>query len=345
MASSSPAHKRPRAEPPPISVRIPLNCHPRGAPQIFFMRGTFADFERGRSDPERGQSVLQEEYKEDPTIVHQDGEPMSVCSRYITWLYPKQKLDRQTLHNRRVFIDLHRRGNVLYFFKAQGNIPQWAKPPEIIHEKVMSFLDPQERASYEGATSKGVRMLAADSSALCKEVKFVIDRNDDDQKRRIQYVLENMVNESPNSPCRQGVGQVVFAFQPEDVDHLKRVLFGTEPIKQFAHVLNFVDVLCNATKNVRLKGQLNYTDMTSIAMSLDNDWEGGHLFVDELYVTLEDWRRRHEYRDLDFDYFQNVSANLLVVSTDGAEFKSEAEQDEFVSNMNFLRTNAQETSP
>jgi len=312
-----------------------LNCHPRGAPQIYFVRGTFADLESGKSVP-------LEKYKEDRAVVHTDGEAMSVCSRYITWLYPKQNLDRQTLHNRRGFIELHRKGNVLYFSKAAGNIPRWAKPPEIIHENVMSFLEPQERALYEGATSKGVRMLAADGSVLCKEVKFVVDRNDEDQKRKIQYVLENLVNPTPNAPCHRGVGQVVFKFRPEDVNHLKRGLFGHNPIRDFSHVLNFVEVLSNATKNVRLQGQLNYTDMTTIAMSFDEDWEG-RLFVDELYVTLEEWRRRSDYRDV--GYFQSVTANLLVVSTAGAEFESEAEEDEFVSNMNSLRTNARETPP
>jgi hypothetical protein len=302
------------------------------------VRGTYADFAREYQAP---QSI--EEYIEDPSITHKDGTPMSVCSRYIRWLYPKQEqLDRQTLHDRREFIELHRMGNVLYFFRSQGSIPQWAKPAEVIHEKVMTFLAPQDRALYEGTTSKGVRMLAAEGSALCKEIKFVIDPDDEDQKRQIQHVLESMVNAHPKAPCPQGVGLVVFEFRPDDVQYLKHRIFSHDAVRSFADVLNFVDALSNATKNVRLQSRLNYIDMTAIAMSFGADWEGGRLFVDELYVTLKDWRRRRDYRDPDNEYLQSVSAKLLVFSTAGSEFLNPEEHDEFMSNLHFLSTNVRE---
>jgi hypothetical protein len=85
--------------------------------------------------------------------------------------------------------------------------------------------------------------------------------------------------------------------------------------------------------------------MTAIAMSFGADWEGGRLFVDELYVTLKDWRRRRDYRDPDNEYLQSVSAKLLVFSTAGSEFLNAEEYDEFMSNMHFLSTNVREETP
>lgn len=342
--ASTQASKRAKADPLASAVRVPLNCHPRDASLIFFVRATYADFVR-HVDFKGGI----QEYIEDPSIRHEDGMPLSVCSRYIRWLYPKQNLDRQTLRDRRQFIELYRKGDalhsVLYFCKAQvDSVPTWAKPREIMHEKVMSFLEPQVRAFYENSISKGVRMLAAENSVLCEEVKFVIDPEDDDQKRRIQYVLQNFVGAHPKPPCPQGVRQVVFQFRPEDAEHLKRQIFGHNPIRSFADAPDLVSTLCDATKKIRFQGRLNYMDMTSIAMNFQ-DWEEGHLLVDELYVTLNDWRRRADYRDPDHEYLQSVSATVLVFSTAGTEFSNPQEYTDFMANLHFLSEDVRQDFP
>lgn len=289
-------------------VEIPLDCHPEGVSTIYFVRGTYGQYVRGYQGRESELPPgVREEFVDDPSVRHEDGSRMSVCARYIQWLYPKQSMSRAQLRARRRFIRLYREGDVLYFFKADGVVPDW-ETVDGMHDNVMSYLEPKERVLFEGAVSRGVRMRAADRApTLCREIKFVIpESNQDDEWRQFQAgminLLNNLTRTGPLPRCPTGVDQIVFECGPGQAQKLVNLFFNDR----------VVNALSGATQKIMVQGQVTLYQRYVIADRLQKGYYKGHLHVDRLYVTLDNWRF-HAWRVAPADVSLSAGRTIFVI--------------------------------